>query len=370
MKIAVFGLVALLASPAGLLAQDPAPPAPAAPHSQIIQRVIVKVNGEIFTQTDLVERQIEVLKDRKLPVTSAEDLQNNERLKATLVEITPDILLSAVDEMLLLQRGKELGYKFNESEFTAQVEKIKKENKLDDASFRKALEAEGLTFDSWRASMERNYIVVQVQRNEIMQRAALTDEEAKQYYQKHPDQFMTPATVTLREITALVPTQTRDNRPTFSVGAEEDAKTKITAIRERVEKGEDFAKVAGEASESGSKANGGLLGSVNLDDLDPILRTTIEKLGVGQVSEPVRTGAGFTIFKMESKSTPTLKLFDTVHDEIAQKIYAERVEAETKKYLVKLRAQALIEWKDDVLKKSYESALGRATGTTGSDLYF
>jgi parvulin-like peptidyl-prolyl isomerase len=364
-RTAAIGLIVLLAVP-GIVAQEP-PPATAAPapvnppqgQSVIIQRVLVKVNGEIFTQTDLVEAQIAALKEKKLPVTRAQDLQDDARLKAALIEVTPDILLEVDDNLLLIQSGRELTYKLSDERFKEFYENVKKENKLDDAGLKAALAQEGMTVESWRAQMNEQYIRSQVERNEIMQRAALTDEEARQYYQKHPQEFMTAATVTLREITILVPTQPGQPAGTVSVGAAETAKEKAAAVRERAVKGEDFAKLAAEVSESGSKANGGLLGTIVLDEMDPTLRTTIEALKAGEVSEPVRTSAGYTLFKLDAKSTPELKPFNAVRDDISQKVYTERVGVETEKYLVKLRAQAFIEWKDDILKKQYETALAK-----------
>ena len=72
--------------------------------------------------------------------------------------------------------------------------------------------------ESYRSMIERQMIVGTVQRQEIMQKATLTDEEARQYYDAHQKEFMTPATVTLREILVTVPTETRDGQDVFNVG--------------------------------------------------------------------------------------------------------------------------------------------------------
>ena len=40
--------------------------------------------------------------------------------------------MDAIDEMLLMQRGKELGYKLTDEQFKRIVDNIRKENKLDD----------------------------------------------------------------------------------------------------------------------------------------------------------------------------------------------------------------------------------------------
>ena len=343
-------------------AASPAPSAPQTPgQSRVIQRILVKVNGEAFTQTDLERQQIMAIKDKRPNATT--DTLKDQQLLAQLEAVTPDILVQTVDELLIVQHGRELGIRMTDEKFTAFVENFKKENKINDAQLKEGLAQEGLTMESWREQWERQYIFSQTQREEIGQHMQLTEEERRQYYAAHPDQFMTPATVTLREIHMLVPTQMQNNRPVFSAGAEEEAKAKIVAIRERLMKGEDFNKIATEESESGTKTNGGLLGEFKLDDIDGVLRQIIEKLKIGEVSEPLRTQRGWQLLKLEAKSVPALKKFDDVQDEILQRMYDDRLDSETEKLLVKIRANALIVWYDDGLKQAYEKRIKeRAAG--------
>ncbi len=42
---------------------------------------------------------------------------------------------------------------------------------------------------------------------------------------------------------------------------------------------------------------------------------------------------------------------------MAEKVYGSRQQAEVKKFLGRLRGQALIVWKNDTLKKAYEDQL-------------
>jgi parvulin-like peptidyl-prolyl isomerase len=327
----------------------------------IIQRILVKVNGEIFTQTDLVQRQIEVLQSDKKMSATPRDIQTNAALASVLVEITPGILLDVVDELLIVQRGRELGFKMTEEIFKQSLDDLKKRFSLDDAGLRAGLAQEGFTLETYRAVAERQWIISQVQRNEIMSKAALTNEEARQYYNTHRDEFLMPATVSVREILVAVPTVMQDGKPVFSVGADEEAKAKIAAIRERAVKGEDYTKLVTELSESPSKAAGGLIPQIKLGDIDPSLRAALEKVPAGGVSEPIRMTSGWAIFRVEEKSEAKPKPFADVHEEIAAKVYAERVEGESQKYVNKLRVQALIEWKDEEMKKAYEKALAERT---------
>ena len=64
--------------------------------ADVIEQVLVKVNGEIFTKSDLEQRQIAALRARNRGVTE-NDLKNDAELKKALGEITPGIVVQAVD---------------------------------------------------------------------------------------------------------------------------------------------------------------------------------------------------------------------------------------------------------------------------------
>jgi parvulin-like peptidyl-prolyl isomerase len=124
--------------------------------------------------------------------------------------------------------------------------------------------------------------------------------------------------------------------------------------------GEDFEAVVQAVSESPTKANGGKIGPINVTDLNPALAQEIEKLQPGQASAPVRAARGYQVLKLETRSEPELLPMDRVRPQIERRIREARLGEETQKLLRRLRTQAVIEWKDDALKKTYEDALAAA----------
>src|SRR2546426_3925318 len=90
---------------------------------EVIEQVLVKVNGEIITKTDFEQRQVAILRQR--PEFAAGN-PSNDVVKRAIEEITPDLILNAVDELLMIQRGKELGYTLGDQQFTSIIENIKK----------------------------------------------------------------------------------------------------------------------------------------------------------------------------------------------------------------------------------------------------
>jgi parvulin-like peptidyl-prolyl isomerase len=324
-----------------------------AARSEIIEQVLVKVNGEIFTKSDLETRQVQEIRQRGKPI-DLNTPQGNAELRKAIAEITPTLLVSVIDEMLVVQRGKELGYKLNDEQFKSVLDNLKTQNKIEnDEQLLAALKQENMTMADLRRNLERSMIAQRVQQAEVFGRVAVTEDEARKYYDQHLNEFTTPASVMLREILVAVPTGSQG----VNVAADEEARAKAEGIRQRILGGESFEKVAAVTSDSASKANGGLIGPLNVSDLSADFRKLVEGLKVGGVTTVVRTQRGYQILMLES-STPTQVLsFDQAREQISERVVTDKRREEVQKYLAKLRAQAIIDWKNADVKKAYEEGL-------------
>jgi parvulin-like peptidyl-prolyl isomerase len=328
--------------------------------AEILEQVLVKVNGDIITKTELEQRQIAALRERN--PTALKD----EELKKALAEITPQILVDAIDELLLVQMGRDKGYHMTDAQFKEWLDNLRKEQKLEDeARFQAALKQEGMTVDDLRKNVERRFLISQVQREEVGSKLSITEEEARQYYLAHKNEFTEPASVTLREILIEVPTTTQGGQAGINVGKEDEIAEKAAAIRARVAGGEDFAKVAAATSASSSKANGGLIGPINTAELSSQLAELLGKMKPGDITQPIRTQRGYQILKLEVSKPSAVQPFEAVRDLVADKVHDARQQAEVRKFLGRIRTQAIIEWKNQELKKAYEKALA-APGANGN----
>lgn len=325
-------------------------------HAEIIEQILVKVNGEILTKTEFEGRQVNALRQRGQQLS-------DEELKKAIADLTPQLLVDTIDEMLLVQRGRDLGYKLSDEQFAGIVDNIKKENKLEsDEQFTAALKQENMTLADLRKMMERNMLVSRVQQVEVFGRISVADAEAKAYYDQHGSEFSTPASLTLREILVTVP----GDGKTINVGLDEEARARADAARARAVAGEAFEKLAGEVSESPSKANGGLVGPVNEDELDATLRKIVGPMKVGAISDIIRTQRGYVVLKLESKSDKVVLPFEQVRDQIAERVANGKSRGEMEKYLKKLRAEAIIDWKNAELKKIYDRKTAETPSTPGT----
>ena len=170
---------------------------------------------------------------------------------------------------------------------------------------------------------------------QLLQKAAkeaLTDKAMHDVYEEAAKQMGQEQEVHARHI--LIRAAAGDDK------ASKEAEDKIKAIIVRLKKGEDFAKVASEATEDPSgKANGGDLGYFSKEQMVPEFSDTAFKLDKGQISEPVKTQFGWHVIKVEDKRVKPVPPFDEVKPQIEN--YVQRkAQAEL---VTSLRASAKIE---------------------------
>jgi len=326
--------------------------------AEIIEQILVKVNGEIFTKTELESRQIAALRSMGREVDPSDA-----RLREMLDEVTPDLMVNVVDEMLIVQRGRELGYRLADDQFQSILESIKKDNKIEsEEQFQAALKQENMSMADLRKQLERQMIVSRVQQNEVLGKIGVSDDEARRYYDSHLGEFTSPQSITLREIFINVP----GDGTTINVGRDEEAREKAIKIRDRAVAGESFEKLAADISDAPSRANAGLIGPLNLSDVSPDLRKLLTQMKVGQVSEVLRSAKGYQILRLESITAPETQSFEQAKQDISNKVFTDKRKAEFDKYLERLRNEAIIEWKNADVKKAYEEGLQKAKAAQSS----
>jgi len=163
-------------------------------------------------------------------------------------------------------------------------------------------------------------------------KAALTEDAMHKVYEEAVKQIGQQEEVHARHI--LIRAPQGDEKASAA------AKTKIEAIIARLNKGEDFVKVAKETTEDPSgKANGGDLGYFTKDQMVPAFSKIAFELKKGEISGPVQTQFGWHVIKLEDKRVKPPPKFDDVKAQIEN--YVERkAQADL---VQKLRGEAKIE---------------------------
>src|SRR6185369_6117851 len=109
------------------------------------------------------------------------------------------------------------------------------QNKIEnDKQLLAALKQENMTMADLRRNLERSMIAQRVQQAEVFGRVAMSEDEARRYYDSHVNEFTTPSSIMLREILIAVPADSRG----VKVGADESAKQRAEDARKRIIGGE------------------------------------------------------------------------------------------------------------------------------------
>ena len=145
-----------------------------------------------------------------------------------------------------------------------------------------------LTKDKIKKDLEKELIAVKY----MGEKTDVTEEEAKNYYDKNQDEFLQK-----RASHILIKT-TDDDGNELSDKEKEKAKEKAEEILSRVKNGEDFATLAKEYSEDTSASDGGDIGYFKEGELVDSFETAVESLDNGEVyPEVVESDYGYHIIK-------------------------------------------------------------------------
>ena len=172
-------------------------------------------------------------------------------------------------------------------------------------------------------------------------REQVSDEQVKEYYDAHTDEFKQEETVEAKHILIKVDENAEE-------AVVEEKRQQIAGILEKARAGEDFATLAKEYSEGPSKDNGGDLGAFGRGQMVKPFEDAAFSMKAGEISDPVRTRFGWHIIKVENvNEAKTLTL-----EEASEKI-RDNLAATSSKDLAKEAAEKIYESSfegDDMVK--------------------
>jgi peptidyl-prolyl cis-trans isomerase SurA len=305
----------------------------------LMEEIICKVNGDIVTRG-------EMLHDKKMMETELRQQGlSGARLADALNDSSKNILREKIDQLLLVQKAKELDIKVD-TELNKQLLDIQRTTKIvDPEQFQEYVrEKTGTPYEDYKAELKNNLLREKVVREEISRKIMFKKDELEAYYHEHKDEFMRQERVFLREI--FVSTDGKD--AAGMAAAEKKAKDLVTRAR----KGERFAEMAQANSDAPNAAQGGEMPAFQKQDLKEELSKAIWNQSRGYVTDPIKVENpnGFAIFKVEEHQKAGLAEFEEVQYDVQDKLFRPKMVPALRDYETKLRAVAFLEikpgWQD------------------------
>ncbi len=297
-----------------------------AAQSQIVERIVAKVNGQIITKSQLDEEVQSVL-EQLGPAPTFEEGQRR------LIEIRPQVLERLIDNMLILQMAEERGLQVPPQYFEEWKANVMEEMTLEsEEELVRQMELQGMTLEQFRSKWEQGLLIQEVRRIEVDNKISVSEPEIGKYYQEHATEYTEPAKVRIREIVLR-----------FGTDDEAQAAEEMDRLHQDILQGADFAEVARQKSDSSSRDAGGDLGFFEEGELAEALNAAAFSLSPGEVSDVLRLSSAFYLIKVEEKTEQQTLPLDDVRKTIANAIFEQKMLEQSEKYITALRDHAIIE---------------------------
>lgn len=228
----------------------------------------------------------------------------NQRLVQSFGE---NVLRSMIDRELLRMAAKEKGIEVTEEELAQEIEKAKSQMGQTpeeiEQNFQQFLAANNLSEEEWKREMEMFLLVQKLERHGIDP----TDEELRQYFQEHKEEFARPATVSLSQIV---------------VSSREDAQQVLSEL----DSGDaSFADLANRYSLStDARTPGGELPPMPIEQIGlPQLKEAAQNVPVGEVSDPIEVNGSWLIIKVRDRTPAREASFEADRDRVLDRYMEE-----------------------------------------------
>jgi peptidyl-prolyl cis-trans isomerase SurA len=303
--------------------------------------IVARVNNDVITLADY-QKAGQQLRDEV-----SHDCQGcpQDQIDAQFKQQQKDLLRGMIDQSLMVQRAKDMSINV-ESDLTKRLDEVRHQNglaTLDD--LQKGVEASGLSWEDYKTTIRNGLLQKEVVQREVGSHVDISDEEVKQYYEAHPQEFTLPERITLSEIS--LSTEGKSPEELAAVRA------KAEGLRTSVLNGDNFNRVARLYSEGSTAKDGGALGSFKRGDLAPQIEAIVFQMSKGQISDVIQTRTGFEFLLVEDHLQAGLQPIDKVQTDIRHSIHAQKTQPLLREYLAELREQSNI-----IVKPGYrDSAL-------------
>jgi peptidyl-prolyl cis-trans isomerase SurA len=260
-------------------------------------------------------------------------------LDQAMQEHSKDILRERIDQLLLVQKGKEIGINV-ESEVSKWMAELQdKSGIVDTDKFQSYIrEQTGMSFEDYKSDIRNGILTQRVVRQEVGRQITIPRAELEKYYNEHKSEFMREDRVFLRQI--LISTEGKD---AAGIAA---AEKKVRDIAARAKKGEKFHELAKQYSDdTATKQNYGELGGFKRGELNKQIEPLVFNGDRGFVTDPIRVSNGWVILKVEEKHKAGQASLEEVENEVMERLYTPKFTPQVRTYLTQLRNDAFLEIK-------------------------
>jgi peptidyl-prolyl cis-trans isomerase SurA len=252
-----------------------------------VDYIVAVVNSEPITNNEVQNLKLRLEKQLQ-PGTATPNAQM----------LTQQALDQLINEKAQLQQARDNGIRIDDTEVDQTELNIARQNQVSKEELYKRVVLEGLSVSAFREQLRNQLMISRLREREVDNRARISDTDVEQSIQSQQagkPMASNQVDINLAMILIAVPENSSEQEAA-------DLKIKAQQIVQRAKRGESFAALAQAFSQALDKgANGGEMGLRPADRYPTLFIDSTQNLNKGEVSDPVRSGAGFHILKVLDK---------------------------------------------------------------------
>jgi peptidyl-prolyl cis-trans isomerase SurA len=260
-----------------------------------------------------------------------------EKEQQMLYRVRSDIVKKLVDQKITDQEIKRYKITVSDADVDSNIEQIKESKLWTEEEFRKALEREGMTIESYRERVKEQALRAKLLNVAVRSNIVITKEDVAAYYEKNIEKYQGELKYHLRNIIMRV-------MGDDDTDAKKAVLEKMEKVHQALTKGTPFEELARQYSESSQAKNGGDLGILAYKNFAPQLKKALDGLSAGAYTSILDTDQGYQIFYVEDiikgTATPLEKVSrqieDTLYNELSEKAFADWLGALRKSAHIKI----------------------------------
>jgi peptidyl-prolyl cis-trans isomerase SurA len=246
-----------------------------------LDRIVAIVNDGVVTQNQLDAEMSSIkqqLEQANTPIPPTNQLRHQ-------------VLEHLIDQSLQLQLAKKAGIEVSDADVTKAIGDIANRNGLTIDQLRVKIAEQGLNYQIYRDSIQKQIAITQLQRKEIAPSITITDQEVDDMLAALKRQGPTNPVYHIQHILITLPEAPSSEQMVH-------AKQKADELLIKLRAGANFQEAAVAESGDSQALQGGDLGWRKAAELPEIFANYLKTMTVGDVAGPIRTGNGFHILKL------------------------------------------------------------------------
>lgn len=262
----------------------------AATRGQPLNRIVAVVNDDVLLESDL---RSETDKIRTLIRQQDQEVPPTEILRSQVLERLIGIEVQK-------QFARNAGITVSDDRVNQALQQIAERNNVSLSELPQQLAQQGLSYRQFRESIREELLLTEVRRRVVDGKVSVSPREVEDFL-KQRKRENADTEYQLSQILIAVPGQASPEEI-------ETARERIVELREQIVSGEaEFRDIALQHSDGQRALEGGSLGWRRAGQVPTLFVEPVTRLGVGEVSEPIRSGSGWHIVRVDDMKSEDLE---------------------------------------------------------------